>query len=50
MAALRREVMRGVEDIKQERFTTHTTDSELEAFSEEIIRQGGERRNASGKQ
>ncbi|HEY0077720.1 MAG TPA: type II toxin-antitoxin system ParD family antitoxin [Pyrinomonadaceae bacterium] len=49
MAALRREIMRGVEDIQQGRFATHATDSELEAFSEEIIRQGREGRKASGK-
>ena len=47
--ALRREIMRGVEDIGQKRFTTHTTDAELEAFSDELIRQGQERRNASGE-
>jgi antitoxin ParD1/3/4 len=49
MEALRREIMRGVEDIEQKRFTAHTTDAELEAFSDEIIRQGQERRNASGE-
>jgi len=49
MEALRREVMRGVEDIKQNRFTTHTTDAELETFSDEIVRQAQERRNASGE-
>jgi putative addiction module CopG family antidote len=50
MDALRREIMRGVEDIRQERFTAYTTDAELEAFSDEIIRQGQERRGASEKQ
>ena len=50
MAALRREIMRGVEDIEEGRFTSYTTDAELEAFSNEIIRQGQERRDASGKQ
>ena len=49
MEALRREIMRGVEDIQQGRFTAHTTDAELEAFSDEIIRQGQERRDASVK-
>ena len=34
--ALRREIMRGVEDIEQGRFTTYTTD-EPEAFSEECV-------------
>ncbi|MCP9495540.1 MAG: type II toxin-antitoxin system ParD family antitoxin [Pyrinomonadaceae bacterium MAG19_C2-C3] len=47
---LRREIMRGVEDIRQGRFTSCTSDAELEAFSDEIIRQGQERRDASGKQ
>ena len=47
MEALRREVMRGVEDIEQERFTTLATDADLESFSDEIVRQGQERRNAS---
>ncbi|HST50447.1 MAG TPA: type II toxin-antitoxin system ParD family antitoxin [Pyrinomonadaceae bacterium] len=47
MDALRREILRGVEDIEQGRFTTYGTDAELEAFSEEIIRQGQERRNSS---
>jgi antitoxin ParD1/3/4 len=50
MDVLRQEIMRGVDDIQQGRFTTHATDTELEAFSDEIIRQGQERRNASGKQ
>jgi antitoxin ParD1/3/4 len=49
MDALRREIMRGVEDVEQGRCTTYTTDIELEAFSDEIIRQGQERRNASGE-
>lgn len=47
--ALRREIMRGVEDIGQGRFTTYTTDAELEAFSDEIIMQGSGRRNAPGE-
>ena len=49
MEALRREVMRGVEDIEQKRFTALSTDAELDAFSDEIVRQGQERRNASGE-
>lgn len=50
MDALRREIMRGVEDIQQGRFTAYGTDAELEAFSDEIIRQGQERQDASRKQ
>ena len=50
MEALRREIMRGVEDIEQGRFTAYTTDAEIEAFSDEIIRQGRERRDAPVKQ
>jgi len=47
MDALRSEIMRGLEDIEQGRFTAYTTDAELEAFSDEIIRQGQERRTPS---
>lgn len=47
--ALRLEIMRGVEDVQHGRFSTHTTDDEMEAFSEQIIRQGQERPNASEK-
>lgn len=47
MEALRQEIMRGVEDIQQGRFATYTTDAELEEFSDAIIGQGQERRNAS---
>jgi antitoxin ParD1/3/4 len=47
MDALRREIMRGVEDIEQGRFTTYETDAELEAFSDRVIRRGQERRNSS---
>ncbi|HKS27206.1 MAG TPA: type II toxin-antitoxin system ParD family antitoxin [Pyrinomonadaceae bacterium] len=50
MEALRQEIMRGIEDIQQGRFTTHATDAELEAFSDQIIKQGQEGRNTSGKQ
>lgn len=48
--ALRREIMRGVEDIQQGRFASISTDAELEAFSDEIIRQGQERLDASREQ
>lgn len=33
MEALRREIMSGVEDIRQGRFTAYGSDAELEAFS-----------------
>lgn len=46
MDALRREIMWGVEDIRQERFTTYTTNAELEALSDEFISAGQERRDA----
>ncbi len=49
MGALRREIMRGVEDIQQGQFAGFTTDAALDAFSDEIIRQGQERRDTSGK-
>ena len=42
MNALRREIMRGIEDIQQGRFATYTTDAELETLGDEIIRQGQE--------
>jgi putative addiction module CopG family antidote len=47
--ALRREIMRGFEDIQQGRFSTFSTDDELDAFSDDIIRQAKERRDASEK-
>ena len=47
--ALRREIMRGFEDIQQGRFSTFSTDEELDAFSDDIIRQAKERRDASKK-
>ncbi|HEY0321471.1 MAG TPA: type II toxin-antitoxin system ParD family antitoxin [Pyrinomonadaceae bacterium] len=50
MEALRGEIMRGVTDIQEGRFTAYTTDDELEALSDKIIRQGQERRNGSEKQ
>ena len=45
--ALRREIMRGFEDIQQERFTIISSDEELDAFSDEIIRQAKKKRDAS---
>ena len=50
LEALRREIMRGVDDIQQERFAVYGTDAELEAFSDEIIKQGQERQDTSKKQ
>lgn len=47
--SLRREIMRGVEDIRQGRVTTYTTDEELEGLSEKIISQGRTRQNVSGE-
>ena len=47
--ALRREIMRGFEDIQQGRFSAFSTDDELENFSDNIIRQAKERRDASKK-
>lgn len=49
MNALRREIMRGIEDIERGRFITYATDTELESFSDEIIRQGQERQDVSGE-
>ena len=46
---LRREIMRGFEDIQQGRFSTFSTNEELDAFSDDIIRQAKERRDASKK-
>jgi alkylated DNA nucleotide flippase Atl1 len=50
MEALRQEIMRGVDNIQQGRFTTYETAAELEAFSDEIIRQGQGRQDASRNQ
>lgn len=50
LEALRREILRGVEDVRQGRFGDYATDADLEAFSDEIIRQGRERRGDSGGQ
>ncbi len=48
--ALRQEIMRGFDDIQEGRFSTFSTDQELEAFSDDIIRQAKERRDASKAQ
>ncbi len=45
--ALRREIMRGVEDIEQGRFKTYQTDAELNALSDEIIKSKREQRKTS---
>ena len=45
--ALRQEIMRGFEDIQQGRSSAFSTDEELDTFSDEIIRQARERRDAS---
>jgi putative addiction module CopG family antidote len=42
MDALRHEILRGVEDIQQGRFTAYQTDEELESLSDKIIRRSGE--------
>ncbi len=47
--ALRREILRGFEDIQEERFSSVSSDEELDAFSDDIIRQAKERRDASKK-
>lgn len=47
--ALRREIMRGFEDIQEGRFSTFSTDDELDAFADDIIRQAKERRDTSKK-
>ncbi len=46
---LRQKIMRGFEDIQQGRFSELSTDEELETFSDDIIRQAKERRDASKK-
>ncbi len=48
--ALRQEIMRGFDDIQEGRFSTFSTDQELEAFSDDIIRQAKERCDASKAQ
>ena len=47
--ALRREIMRGFEDIREGRSIVLSSDEELEGFSDDIIRQAKDRRDASKK-
>ena len=47
--ALRQEIMRGFNDIEDGRFSSFSTDEELEAFSDDIIRKAKDRRDASKK-
>jgi putative addiction module CopG family antidote len=49
ITALRREILRGVQDIEKGRFASFTTDTELEEFAEEIIKQGQKRQNVPAK-
>ena len=44
--ALRKEILRGFEDIQHGRFTTVESDEELEAFSNETISRAEERRDS----
>lgn len=48
--ALRREIMRGVEDIENGRFSAFSTDEDLENFSDDLIRQAKESRDSQKKQ
>ncbi len=45
--ALRRELLRGLADIEQGRFSAHTTEDGLEAFSDDVVRRARERRDTS---
>lgn len=47
--ALRREIMRGFDDVREGRFSSFSTGEELESFSDDIIRQARKRRDASEK-
>lgn len=47
--ALRKEIMRGFDDIQEDRFSTYSSEEELEDFSDDIIRQAKNRRDASNK-
>lgn len=47
--ALRREIMRGFNDIQEGRFLAFSSDAELENFSDDIIQQAKERRESSKK-
>ena len=42
---LRQEIMRGFNDIREGRFSTFSTDQELEDFSDNIIRQAKQKRD-----
>ena len=46
---LRREIMRGVEDIEQGRFLSFSSDAEIEQFSEDVIKQSLKRAQNSKK-
>ena len=48
MDALRREILRGVEDIQQGRFTTYQTETQLESLSDKIIWQVNEHPKTAG--
>lgn len=48
--ALRSEIMRGVEDIREGRFTAYATDAELDTLSDRIINRAREERNLTGVQ
>jgi antitoxin ParD1/3/4 len=50
LEVLRREIMRGVVDIREGRFSTYTTDDELETLSDQIISQRQGKLDAAGKQ
>lgn len=47
--ALRKEIMRGFNDIQEGKSLTFSSDEELEIFSDDIIRQAKERRDDSKK-
>ena len=47
IGALRKEILLGVEDIQQGRFTSCESDEELESFSDEIIERAQQRRDSS---
>jgi antitoxin ParD1/3/4 len=48
MEAFRREILRGVEDVRGGRFSDCPTDADLESFSERVISRGQERLDATG--
>lgn len=45
--ALRQEILRGFNDIREGRFSSFSTDEELAEFSDDIIRQAKQKRDAS---